>query len=78
MTVVEMNAEAWAEKWLDSVANGRSKMSQRSVASIERHGGGLDAVAAAAKSKGVHLVMLTDDKGAQLVAASVHPFKVLT
>ena len=73
-----MNAEAWAEKWLDSVAEGRSKMSQRRVASIERHGGGLDAVAAAAKSKGVHLVMLTDDKGAQLVAASVHPFKVLT
>lgn len=73
-----MTNETWAEKWLDTVAAGRSKMSQRSVASIERHSGGLDAVAAIAKSKGVHLVMLTDDKGAQLVAASVHPFKVLT
>ena len=68
---------SWANKWLDAVATGKSTMSQRSLASVERHGGGLDAVAAVATEKRVHLVLLTDDKGVQLVAASVHPFRVL-
>ena len=52
-------------------------MSQRKLTSIEKHGGGLDAVRAVARDKGVHLVLLTDDKGNELVAASVHPFKVV-
>jgi hypothetical protein len=52
-------------------------MSQRRLASIEAYGGGLDAAAEAARAAGVHLVLLIDDKGDKLVAASRHPFKVI-
>ncbi|MBV9007852.1 MAG: hypothetical protein JO354_01630 [Verrucomicrobia bacterium] len=67
----------WAEDWLDSVANGSNAMSQRKLRSIEQRGGGLDAVAVLAKAKGVHLILLEDDKGDRLVAASTKPFKVV-
>ena len=52
-------------------------MSARSVARIETLGGGLKNVAALAKKRAVHLVMLEDDKGVLQVAASKKPFKVL-
>ena len=66
----------WIEKWLDAVEDGRATMSQRTVSSIEAHGG-LQAAVDAARLKGVHLVKLTDDKGNVLVAASLHPFEAL-
>ncbi len=69
--------EQWLAAWLDAVADGSATMSQRAVTSIDKHGG-LDAAVAAAQARGVHLVALTDDKGIELVAASVHPFKSLT
>lgn len=52
-------------------------MSQRKLSSIEKRGGGIHAVRAAAKKKGVHLLLLEDDKGDRLVAASTKPFKVV-
>ena len=52
-------------------------MSQRKVSAIEEKGGGIEAAARAAKAAGVHLVLLTDDKGVDLIAASRHPFKVI-
>ena len=67
----------WASEWLDSVADASSTMSQRKLTSIEKCGGGLEAVKAVAKRKGVHLLLLTDDKGNELVAASAKPFKVV-
>ncbi len=70
-------AGAWAERWIDSVADGKATMSQRKVSSIDRHGGGIEAVTAAAQARGVHLLLLIDDRGERLVAASRHPFKVL-
>lgn len=71
------NETDWAHQWLDAVADGSNTMSQRTLASVESRGGGLDAVRAVARAKGVHLVLLTDDKGTQLVAASTHAFKVI-
>jgi len=67
---------AWIAHWLDAVRDGGATMSQRSRASIDRHGG-LDAVVAAARGRGVHLAELTDDKGRSLVAASRHPIRSL-
>ena len=69
--------DAWASDWLAAVAAGSNTMSQRSLATIEKRGGGLGAVRAVAKRKGVHLVLLEDDRGNKLVAASVKPFKVI-
>ncbi len=70
-------AEAWAERWINSVADGKATMSQRKLTWIDRHGGGIEAVTAAAQARGVHLLLLVDDQGERLVAASKHPFKVL-
>ena len=67
---------AWLAKWLDAVASGDATMSQRTVTSIEAHGG-MDAAIREARARGVHLVELTDDHGKQLVAASLHPFRAL-
>ena len=70
-------AAEWATAWLDSVVDGTYTMSQRKLTSIQQHGGGIEAVQAIAQQKGVHLLLLEDDKGDELVAASVKPFKVV-
>lgn len=69
--------QKWASDWLDSVADGSNTMSQRKLSSIEKRGGGLKAIKALAKNQGVHLLLLEDDKGNELVAASTKPFKVV-
>ena len=51
-------------------------MTRRKLASVERLAG-LPAVVDAAKMRGIHLLLLTDDRGDRLVAASRHPFEVL-
>jgi hypothetical protein len=66
------------KKWLDSVVDGSSTMSQRKTSSVEKHGGGINALKRKAKQRGVHLVRLEDDKGNDLIAASLKPFKVLS
>ena len=67
----------WATEWLAGVADGSNTMSQRKLTSIEKKGGGLEAVKAVAEAMGVHLLLLEDDKGDELIAASVKPFKVV-
>ena len=67
----------WAEEWLASVADGSNTMSQRKLASVETRGGGLEAVRLLAQEKEVHLLLLEDDKGDELIAASTKPFKVI-
>ena len=69
--------DEWTGAWLDAVADGTNTMSQRKLSSVETRGGGLDAVKTIAEQKGVHLLLLEDDKGNELVAASVKPFKVI-
>ena len=73
----DTSAEQWAADWLATVADGSNTMSQRRLTSVEKYGGGLDAVREVTRGKGVHLLLLTDDQGNELVAASVHPFKVV-
>ncbi|WP_138499445.1 hypothetical protein [Nostoc sp. PA-18-2419] len=67
----------WADEWLDSVANGSNTMSQRKLSSVELRGGGIEFVKKIAESKGVHLLIIEDDKGNELVAASAKPFRVV-
>ena len=67
----------WATTWLDTVADGSNTMSQRKLSSVEKRGGGIEALKAVAKAKGVHLLLVEDDKGNELVAASVKPFQVI-
>ncbi len=66
----------WATAWLDAVADGSNTMSQRRLSSIEKHGG-LEAIKALAEQRGVHLLLLTDDEGNELIAASTQPFQVV-
>lgn len=66
----------WLETWMRS-ASAKGSMSQRSASSVARFGGGLDRAALAARAASVHLLLLTDDKGGLVVAASRHPFRVL-
>ena len=70
-------AATWAAAWLDAVAAGTATMSQRKLSAVEKRGGGLSAVGALARERGVHLLVLTDDTGDEIVAASRHPFKVV-
>jgi len=67
----------WAADWLDAVAGGTNTMSQRKLSSVGKRGGGLEAVKALARGRSVHLLLLEDDKGDALVAASVKPFEVV-
>lgn len=58
-----MAADAdWMEAWIGAVDDGRETMSQRSVAAVERNGG-IESAVGMARSRGVHLVRLTDDGG---------------
>ncbi|MDQ6693752.1 MAG: hypothetical protein M3014_04930 [Chloroflexota bacterium] len=76
-TPEDESTKQWASAWLDTVADGSNTMSQRRLSSIEKRDGGLEAVKAIAEEKGVHLLLLEDDKGNELIAASAKPFKVI-
>lgn len=69
--------EQWVKRWLDGVVSGAATMSQRSLASIEARGGGIEFVRSQATQRGVHLLLLQDDQGKHIVAASMRPFHVL-
>ncbi len=68
--------EQWAEDWLRSVADGSNTMSQRKITSIEKHVS-LSTVKRIAKRMGIHLLLIEDDKGNELMAASTKPVKVI-
>ncbi len=76
MNTPDQTTVQWAADWLDRVADGSNTMSQRKLSSVEAHGG-LEAVRTLAEQEGVHLLLLEDDKGNELVAASTKPFKVI-
>jgi hypothetical protein len=67
----------WAVGWLKTVQSGLNTMSQRKLTSIEKHAGGLDLVKSVAEEMGVHLLLVEDDEGNEMVAASLKPFKVI-
>ncbi len=67
-------AAAWATEWLDAVASGTDATSQRQLAAVLQRGGGLPAIRTLARSRGLHLRLLTDDRGDRHIAASLQPF----
>lgn len=67
----------WTIHWLKTVEAGLSTMSQRKLTSIEKHAGSLETVKQIAEKMGVHLLLVEDDEGNQVVAASMKPFKVI-
>ena len=67
----------WTSAWLDSVVLEKNSMTQRKLTSIDARGGGLDALRTAAEERGVHLLLVEDENGEQIVAASAKPFIVL-
>ena len=67
--------QAWFARWMASACR-TGTMSQCKRTAIDAHGG-LERAVEAARAEGVHLVLLTDDHGDELVAASLHPFRVL-
>ena len=52
-------------------------MSQRKLSTVDSKLGGIAAIKQLAKERGVHLLALEDDKGNQLIAASVKQFTVI-
>ena len=66
-----------AESWIRRVADGSLTMSQRRVESVLRYAGSVDLLGQVAVAHGVHLLLLEDDEGQALVAASTKPFTVL-
>ena len=77
MTQAEKAVDAWTDGWLAAVASGEVTMSQRTMARVAARPGGVEAVCTAARARGVHLAVFTDDRGVELVAASRHPIRVL-
>ena len=68
--------DGWIGEWLDSVVAGESTMSQRVLSGVEKHGG-LDALRRQAEQRGVHILLLEDDHGREVLAASLKPFRVI-
>lgn len=64
-------------RWMGDVVDRPGAMTQRKRSVVESWPGGIDALLGEARSRGVHLVELTDDRGTRLIAASIHPFTVL-
>ena len=64
--------------WVDDVLARPESMSQRKWDVVASWPGGLEELIREAKARGVHLVSLTDDRGVKLIAASVHPFEILS
>ena len=68
--------EQWVEDWLKAVVRGASTMRQRRVASIEKHAS-IITLKRIAKKMGIHLLLVEDEEGNQVVAASTKPFKII-
>ena len=66
----------WLAKWM-AAASTDGAMSQCRASATQARGGRLEVTSKSARAAGVHLVLLTDHKGAQFVAASQHPFQIL-
>ena len=64
--------------WIAKVRDKPGSMSQRKQDVVEGWPGGVDALVREARAGGVHLLRLSDDHGVQLIAASVHPFEILS
>ena len=64
--------------WVAEVRSRPGSMTQRKESVVDSWPGGLPELVREAKSQNVHLVRVTDDQGVKIVAASIHPFDVLS
>lgn len=71
------SSEEWMQRWIQSVVSGESTMSQRKMSSIAKRDINIKILIAEAKKQHVHLLLLKDDKGEELIAASKDEFTVL-
>lgn len=76
-TTENKEQKEWATAWLKTVQSGLNTMSQRRLSSIEKHAGGLERVKEVAEELGVHLLLVEDEEGNEVIAASLKPFKVI-
>lgn len=65
-------------EWIAEVRSRPGSMTQRKEAVVASWPGGLDELVRVARSQDVHLLRIIDDRGTPLVAASIHPFDVLS
>ncbi len=65
-------------QWIVDVLRRSGAMSQRRWDVVASWPGGLEQLVGEARARGVHLISLTDDHGVRLIAASVHPFEILS
>jgi hypothetical protein len=67
----------WVTAWLKTVQAGSNTMSQRRLTSIEKNAGGLELVKSVAEQMDIHLLLVEEDDGKEIIAASMKPFKVI-
>lgn len=77
MSISKHKLSEGSKKWLARIASGELTMGQRKVSKVMKNDGALTPIVKAARSKGIHLLQLTDDKGNVLLAGSKEAFKVL-
>jgi hypothetical protein len=73
-----MSTTSKQAQWVAEVKSRPGSMTQRKESVVESWPGGMAELVREAKSQNVHLVRVTDDQGVTLIAASVHPFDVLS
>jgi hypothetical protein len=76
-TIASKCSKRDASKWLDGVVSKPNSMTQRKLSSVEKMAGGLNGARKLAQERGVHLLLLENDKGDRLIAASTKAFKVI-
>lgn len=76
MTDTIETSDLWLAKWFEAVEENGFATSQRTRSWIDLNGG-LPAVVAAAKARGIHLAELTGDGGQLFVVASRCRFEAL-
>ena len=73
-----MSTTSKQAQWVAEVKSRPGSMTQRKESVVDAWPGGLAELVREAKSQNVHLVRVTDDHGIQLIAASIHPFDILS
>ena len=73
-----MSTTSKQAQWVAEVKGRPGSMTQRKESVVVSWPGGVAELVREAQSQNVHLVRVTDDHGVQLIAASIHPFDVLS
>lgn len=72
-----IGGQVWLAQWLDRAMWSNSTLLRRSLADVIRFGGGLRAAIAAARARGLHLLLCVDRYGRKQVIATGGSFEVI-